>query len=192
MGLLNCLYNNCKYKLKGNEEKLNEIIILMNNLRKQYYSKVFNEFSQTPEIFEILLSRNINLLNAFESKFCQINSYFEQFEIFKKFVELNSNIELPLNNLSSEAEKNYLINFYEKYGSILLKFCVYHNFIFLNSEEENTNYDKDINKEITDKESKEKVNLFNAYVYFGPSWIRWVCPKCNYALNYKRIGTKPA
>ena len=159
LGLLNFLYNNCKYKLKGNEEKLNEIIILMNNLRKQYYSKVFNEFSQTPEIFEILLSRNINVLNAFESKFCQINSYFEQFEIFKKFVELNSNIELPLNNLSSEAEKNYLINFYEKYGSILLKFCVYHNFIFLNSEEENTNYDKDINKEITDKESKEKVNI---------------------------------
>ena len=34
---------------------------------------------------------------------------------------------------------------------------------------------------------KEKVNLLNAYVYYGPSWIRWECPKCNYAMNYERI-----
>jgi transposase-like protein len=38
---------------------------------------------------------------------------------------------------------------------------------------------------------KEDVNLLNAYVYFGPSWIRWVCPKCNYELNYEMTGTKP-
>ena len=38
---------------------------------------------------------------------------------------------------------------------------------------------------------KEKVNLLNAYVYFGPSWIRWECPKCNYAMNYERTGTEP-
>lgn len=24
---------------------------------------------------------------------------------------------------------------------------------------------------------KEKVNLLNAYLYFGPCWIRWECPK---------------
>jgi hypothetical protein len=29
LGLLNCLYNNCKYKLKENEEKLNQIIVLI-------------------------------------------------------------------------------------------------------------------------------------------------------------------
>ncbi|MBO7716451.1 MAG: hypothetical protein J6S85_22995 [Methanobrevibacter sp.] len=38
---------------------------------------------------------------------------------------------------------------------------------------------------------KEDVNLLNAYVYFGPSWIRWECPKCNYDNNYERIGTEP-
>lgn len=38
---------------------------------------------------------------------------------------------------------------------------------------------------------KEKVNLLNAYVYFGPNWIRWVCPKCNYELNYERTGIEP-
>lgn len=36
------------------------------------------------------------------------------------------------------------------------------------------------------KKCKEDVNLFDTYVYFGPCWIRWVCPKCNYELNYKR------
>ena len=161
LGLLNFLYNKCKNILRENEEKLNEIISLMNNLRNQYYSKVFNEFYQTPEIFEILISRDIYVLNAFESKICRINNYFEQFEIFKKFVELNSNIELPLNNLSSEFEKNYLINFYEKYGTILIKFCVYHNFIFLGSENEKTNPDKNKNNEINllDKEKEEKINV---------------------------------
>lgn len=33
---------------------------------------------------------------------------------------------------------------------------------------------------------KEQVNLLNAYLYFGPGWIRWVCPKCDYELNYER------
>jgi len=159
LGLLNCLYNNCKYKLKENEEKINEIIRLMNDLPKLYYSKVFNEFSQAPELFEILISRDIHVLNAFESKICQINNYFEQFEIFKKFVDKNSYIELPSNNYTSEVDKNYLINFYEKYGAVLIKFCVYHNFIFLDSEEEKI--DKDKNKEINiiDKENEEKVNV---------------------------------
>ena len=161
LGLLNCLYNNCKYKLKENEEKINEIIRLMNDLPKQYYSKVFNEFSQAPELFEILISRDIHVLNAFESKICQINNYFEQFEIFKKFVDKNSYIELSSNNFTSEVDKNYLINFYEKYGAVLIKFCVYHNFIFLDSEEEKINPDKDKNKEINiiDKENEEKVNV---------------------------------
>ena len=161
LGLLNCLYNNCKYKLKENEEKINEIIRLMNDLPKLYYSKVFNEFSQAPELFEILISRDIHVLNAFESKICQINNYFEQFEIFKKFVDKNSYIELPSNNYTSEVDKNYLINFYEKYGAVLIKFCVYHNFIFLDSEEEKINPDKDKNKEINiiDKENEEKVNV---------------------------------
>ena len=161
LGLLNCLYNNCKYKLKENEEKINEIIRLMNDLPKLYYSKVFNEFSQAPELFEILISRDIHVLNAFESKICQINNYFEQFEIFKKFVDKNSYIELPSNNYTSEVDKNYLINFYEKYGAVLIKFCVYHNFIFLDSEEEEINPDKDKNKEIKiiDKENEEKVNV---------------------------------
>ena len=36
------------------------------------------------------------------------------------------------------------------------------------------------------KKCKEDVNLLDTYVYFGSCWIRWVCPKCNYELNYKR------
>ena len=34
---------------------------------------------------------------------------------------------------------------------------------------------------------KEDVNLLNAYVYFGPGWIRWECPKCNYDNNYENV-----
>ena len=36
------------------------------------------------------------------------------------------------------------------------------------------------------KKCKEDVNLLDTYVYFGPCWIRQVCPKCNYELNYKK------
>ena len=38
------------------------------------------------------------------------------------------------------------------------------------------------------KKCKEDVNLLDTYVYFGPCWIRWVCQKCNYELNYKRTN----
>ena len=161
LGLLNCLYNKCKNKLKKDGEILNSIIELMNNLPEQYYSEVFNEFSHSPELFELLQSRNINMLNIFESKFSQINNYFEQFEIFKKFVELNSDIKLPLNNLSSKEETNYLINFYEKFGSILIKFCVYHNYMFVDIDEEKINPDKNTDEEIDDiteeKENEKKL-----------------------------------
>ena len=38
---------------------------------------------------------------------------------------------------------------------------------------------------------KEDINLLNAYVYFGPGWIRWECPKCNYDNNYERTSIEP-
>ena len=157
LGLLNCLYNNCKNKFEEGDEKLEEIIELMNDLPQKYYSKIFNELSQSPEIFQILQSRDINILNLFEAKICQINNYFEQFEIFKKFVELNSDINLPKNNLSSDIETNYLIDFYEKYGSILVKFCVYHNYMFLDMEQEKESPNDEIN--IIDKQNEEKINV---------------------------------
>ena len=130
LALLNCLYNNCKNILKENNERLNDIIELMEILPKEYYSKAFNEMSKSPEIFQILQSRDINILNQFELKICQINHYFEQFEVFKKFVEINSDIKLQTN------DNKHLIEFYERYGILLLKFCVYHNYIFLDAEEE--------------------------------------------------------
>jgi len=40
----------------------------------------------------------------------------------------------------------------------------------------------------TCKKCKEKVNLLNAFVYLGLGWTRWVCPKCNYELNYERTN----
>lgn len=157
LGLLNCLYNKCKNILDKEDERLEEIIELMNDLPKKYYSKIFNELSHSPELFQILQSRDINILNIFEAKISQINNYFEQFEIFKKFVELNSDIDLPKNNLSSDIEKNYLLNFYEKFGSVLVKFCVYHNYIFLDMELEKENPNDEINN--IDKGNEEKINV---------------------------------
>ena len=149
LGLLNCLYNNCKNKLKENNEKLNDIIELMEILPKEYYTKAFNEMSKSREIFQILQSKDINRLNQFELKICQINNYFEQFEVFKKFVEVNSDVKLQINN------NKYLIEFYEKYGILLLKFCVYHNYIFLDSEEEKNNPNK------KQKENENENDLIN-------------------------------
>lgn len=38
---------------------------------------------------------------------------------------------------------------------------------------------------------KKEINLLNASVYFVPGWIRWECPKCNYAMNYERTSAEP-
>ena len=77
----------------------------------------------------------------------EINNYFEQFEVFKKFVENNSgninytsindenigkNSENPKSTTVADNDK---VDFYEMYGLLLLKFCKYHNYVFLNKEE---------------------------------------------------------
>ena len=48
--------------------------------------------------------------------------------------------------------------------------------------------------EVKEHESTMKLPAFaqeDYYVYFGPGWIRWECPNCNYASNYERTGTGP-
>ena len=161
LGLLNLLYNNCKNKLSKDKYKLDEIVELIDSLLKKYYSKVFNELRESKDIFELLKSKDLNKLIQFEEKLSQINNYFEQFEIFKKFVEINTDINLPKNEISLENINNTnseLIDFYERFGVLLLKFCTYHNYIFLEKEEENIiiNVTDNINNQ-NDNE-KNKIN----------------------------------
>ena len=165
LGILNCLYNNCKNKFSEDNEKINRIIELMNSLPNKFYSEAFNKMSKSREIFEIFKSKSPYTINKFETLFSEINNYFEQFEIFKKFVEINSDlksdkkvqkdINIDVNNTQD------LIDFYEKFGMLLVKFCTYHNYIFLDKDEkeeeekekENNNQKQDKPDESDDDES---------------------------------------
>ena len=117
---------------------------LLNSFPTQFYSETFNELNKDKDLFDILKSEDQDKINNFEDKFAQINNYFEQFEAFKKFVECNSGIvnytsigetgeekKLEMNNIDPEK-----IDFYQQYGMLLLKFCKYHHYIFLNTEKD--------------------------------------------------------
>ena len=169
LGLLNCLYNNCKAKLKKDDEKIEEVVDLMERITKKFYSKTFNELCESQEIFDILKTKSLFMLAKLEEKLSQINNYFEQYEIFKKFVEINTKVKLPQMEIPEENlndEQKERLDFCQKYGILLLKFCTYHNYIFLDNEEENSfnireqyeNEDDKINN-INPEEKDDKVRV---------------------------------
>ena len=94
LGLLNILYNNCKNRIKIDDSILEQIVDLMDSVTKKFYSNVFNEICQSQDIFEILKFRSVYMINKFEEKLSQINNYFEQYEVFKKFIEINTDKNL--------------------------------------------------------------------------------------------------
>jgi len=169
LGLLNCLYNNCKAKLKKDDEKIEEVVDLMERITKKFYSKTFNELCESQEIFDILKTKSLFMLAKLEEKLSQINNYFEQYEIFKKFVEINTKVKLPQMKIPEENlndEQKERLDFCQKYGILLLKFCTYHNYIFLDNEEENSfnireQYENEEDKinNINTEEKDDKVRL---------------------------------
>ena len=141
--LIKCLYYNCKGKIK-NEEILKKLLNLIETLPSKFFSSSFLEINRSKEIFEIFNSKETDKIYSFEEKFSQINNYFEQFEIFKKLMEANSNF-VNYNSINedslSKIDKNekYEINdkeiqFLINYGVFILKFCKYHNYMFLMEE----------------------------------------------------------
>ena len=158
LALLNYLYNNFQDKLKDDNERLNKIIELINTLPSKYYSESFNEMCKSRETFEIYKSQNSYSITKFEDMFSEINNCFEQNEIFKKFIELNSDLkllqkdtEIEVIEIKQDNEVDLdLIDFYEKYGLLLIKFCAYHYYIFLDKKEE---------EEVKDKEEKEEEKI---------------------------------
>ena len=142
--LIKCLYFNCKNKIK--EQKLEKLHDLMELLPTKFFSESFLELNKSKDLYEILKSQISYKITAFEEKFSEINNYYEQFDAFKKFVENNSGIvncsSVDEDSITKRAEIldfkpiNDKIEFYEQYGTLLLKFYKYHNYMFLDKEEE--------------------------------------------------------
>jgi len=158
MSFIKCIYFNWKGKITNLPvtQKLEEYIDM---LPEQLYSEPFNKMNIEKDSLNILNSIDLEKIKNFEDKFQQINNYFEQFEIFKKFVEYNSGIvnyvgigeygeEKKDDNVGIGKDK---INFYQQYGMLLLKFCKYHRYIFLNQE----------NKEKDEEEEENGKNIFH-------------------------------
>ena len=143
LSLIKCIYFNCKKEIT-NLTIVQKLENLLNSFPTQFYSETFNELTKDKDLFDILKSEDQEKINNFEDKFALINNYFEQFEAFKKFVESNSGIvnytsigetgeEKKEDKKNIDPEK---IDFYQQYGMLLLKFCKYHHYIFLNTEKE--------------------------------------------------------
>ena len=145
LSLIKCIYFNWKGKITNLTitQKLEEYI---DTLPEQFYSETLKKMNEEKESFDILNSNNPEKIKEFEDKFQQINNYFEQYEAFKKFVECNSGI-INYYGIGDEGEPKKSqesgivfdkIDFYLQYGMLLLKFCKYHFYIFLNQENKET------------------------------------------------------
>ena len=130
MSFIKCIYFNWKGKITNLAvtQKLEEYIDM---LPEQFYSESYNKINTERDSLNILNSIDLEKIKNFEDKFQQINCYFEQFEIFKKFVEYNSGIinyigigdnfeEKKNENVGISKDK---IDFYQQYGMLLLKSC---------------------------------------------------------------------
>ena len=143
LSFIKCIYFNWKGKITNLAvtQKLEEYIDV---LPEQFYSEAYNKINEEKSCLDILNSIDKEKINNFEDKFQQISSYFEQYEIFKKFVEFNLGI-MKYTRFSGDTEEkkiekiendNDKIDFYQQYGLLLLKFFKYHNYIFLHQENE--------------------------------------------------------
>ena len=143
--LIKCIYYNCKAKIKD-EQKTHKFLELMESLPPKFFSSSYLELNKAKDLYEVYKTKEVEKINQFEEIFSEINNYYEQFEAFKKFVENNSGVvncsSINEESLSLKSEifdfkpNNDKIDFYEQYGSLLLKFCKYHNYMFLDKDEE--------------------------------------------------------
>jgi len=174
--LVKCIYFNCKDKIKI-DENLETLEDYIDSLPTKFFSDSFLEINKSKELFEICKSQDSNQITNFEEKFSEINNYYEQFECFKRFVENNSgiqnfwsvdkgNIGKEENNMDKANEDN--IEFYEHYGTLILKFCKYHKYMFLDKEAENEDKGQKENKNekgINDNDNYEN-EIQNSRVVF--------------------------
>ena len=154
LSLIKCIYWNCKNKIT-NITITQKLESLLDSFPAQFYSETYNELNKDKDMYDILKSQVQEKINNFEDKFAQINNYFEQFEAFKKFVDSNAGITnygtIGEAGEEKKTDVQYIdpekIDFYQQYGMLLLKFCKYHHYIFLNSENKESDDKKDVDPE---------------------------------------------
>ena len=130
--LLNAVYDFSKNIIQG-DERLGKLVDLINALPQIFYSKAYLELSKNKDLCDVFNSKSMDKISSFENKFLEVNNYFEQYEVFKKFV--NSNIDKSGINGNINIINDGSADFYYYYALLLLKFCKYHNYIFINKEE---------------------------------------------------------
>ena len=153
--LLKCIYYNHRSKIKE-EETLRRIQELLDSLPAKFYSSAYVELNKNKELYEILKTKNLENIANFESKLLDVNNYFEQYEVFKKFMEMNSSdgagdnftsigdsSSINIDNNRKISVTNENIDFYHNYGILLLKFFKYHYYIFLNKTDNEEDKEKD-------------------------------------------------
>ena len=162
--LIKFIYIN--HKNKANIKIVKKLEDLLDSTPSIFFSEAYNTLNNQKNDFEIIKSLDIEKIANFEDNFTKINNYFEKFDVIRTFVQYNSGA-ISLSKVSGEDSQRIdikenienfndlnQIQFYKKYGLLLLKFCVFHKYIFSNEEEETK-----INKEKKRNESEEI--LFN-------------------------------
>ena len=178
--LVKCIYFNCKNKIYI-DEKLEALEDYMENLPTKFFSYSFLEMIKSKDLFDICKSQDSNKITNFEERFSEVNNYYEQLECFKRFVDNNSGVSncCSVDEASIGKEDNNIdiankdnIEFYEHYGTLILKFCKYHKYMFLDKEgesEEKKQKEKDLdNKDEKDLNDTEKYEneIPNARIVF--------------------------
>jgi len=145
LSLIKCIYYNRKKEI--NNETINKKFEdYLYNVPIKFFSETYNELNSYKDEYDILKSFETYKINNFEDKYSQINNYYEQLDAFLTFVRFNSGMVTfeqvaGKDNEKIEEEKTEVdsytkVLFYEQYGTLLLKFCKYHNYVFLNKEPE--------------------------------------------------------
>jgi hypothetical protein len=150
--LIKFIYIN--HKNKANIKIVKKLEDLLDSTPSIFFSEAYNDLNNQKDDFEIIKSLDTEKISNFEDYFSKINNYFEQFDVISTFVQNNSGaisyskisggdsqiIDLKENNKNINDVNE--IEFYQKYGLLLLKFCIFHKYIFSDEEE-----DSKINKE---------------------------------------------
>ena len=170
ISLIKCIYFNCRHQIK-NEISARKLQELLDNIPTQFFSETFNELNRDKELYEILNSQDVDKISNFEDKFAQINNYFEQFESFRKFVDCNSGVQSYASIGGENTEKKEeeqkkeidqsKIDFYHQYGLLILKFCKYHQYVFLNKPNKDAE-----NKEKNEEEKKKKLRILLNFSFY--------------------------
>ena len=131
---------------KTSAKKLEDLLYSIPSL---FFSEAYNELNKEKDYLEIFKNFDLDKMRTFEDKFTRMNNYFEQFDTFNSFVQYNSGAISYAKVTGGEnqemEQKKFIkkcmnalnkIEFYQQYGLLLLKFCLYHKYIFLLKEDE--------------------------------------------------------